>query len=134
METHVPFFYISQHMTYKLLAMNEGATRPRSPLLQIVNSVMLTIIAVFLGYLTDSISDIGNQQETLNIAIAVMNQRFESHTEMTTAQRIASEYRITNLEEGSVIATADRITKTEALEAIDNLRNWVEQYYERKDE
>lgn len=120
-------------MTYKLLPMSDGERTIRSPLLQIVNSVMLTIIAVFLGYLTNSIRDIGNQQETLNIAIAVMNQRFESHSEIATTYKDAFEVRIGNLEEGTVIATADRITKTEALQAIDNLRKWVEKYYERRD-
>lgn len=113
--------------------MSDGERTIRSPLLQIVNSVMLTIIAVFLGYLTNSIRDIGNQQETLNIAIAVMNQRFESHSEIATTYKDAFEVRIGNLEEGTVIATADRITKTEALQAIDNLRKWVEKYYERRD-
>ena len=111
----------------------ENDTGKRNPLLQIVNSIMLTIIAVFLGYLTNSISVIGKQQETLNVAIAVMNQRLESHIEIATNYKTQFDTRITNLEEGSVAATADRITKSEALAAIDELRRWVERYYERKE-
>ena len=119
----------------KLLGMSdkENDTGKRNPLLQIVNSIMLTIIAVFLGYLTNSISVIGKQQETLNVAIAVMNQRLESHIEIATNYKTQFDTRITNLEEGSVAATADRITKSEALAAIDELRRWVERYYERKE-
>lgn len=105
----------------------------RNPLLQIVNTIMLTIIAIFLGYLTNSIATIGKQQADLNVAIAIMNQRFEGH--VILSQTYADDYgiRISNLENGSVMATTDRITKTEALEAIDNLRIWVERYYERKE-
>ena len=94
---------------------------------------MLTVIAIFLGYLTNSISEIGKRQETLNIAIAVMNQRFESHIEAAVQYRDEASIRLSDLEDGSVVATADRITKTEALEAIDELRKWVEKYYERRD-
>lgn len=114
------------------MAEKENGTK-RNPLLQIVNSIMLTVIAVFLGYLTNSISVIGKQQETLNVAIAVMNQRLESHIEIAGTYKDQFDERITSLEEGSVSATADRITKTEALQAIDELRKWVERYYERKE-
>ncbi len=121
-------------MLPKLLAMSgDGNGTRKNPLLQIVNSIMLTIIAVFLGYLTSTLRDIGTQQSDLNIAIAVMNQRYESHIAVAVDTRDHFESRVSSLEKGTVLATADRITKTEALAAIDGLRNWTERYYQRKE-
>ena len=105
-----------------------------------LNSILLTIIIALVStggaWLKSMDRDtqaelkvINDKMDGLMVATLTNSSAIQSHE--TTANIWIS--RIEALEKGTTVATSDRITKTEALAAIENLRAWVEKYYERKE-
>ena len=104
----------------------------RKQTLQIYNTVVLTLISLLLALAINSMVHVRHELNELKITTTVLNQRLDDFIQTQNNKNEMFHARIHNLEEGNVKATADRITKTEALAAIDNLRKWVERYYVRK--
>ena len=111
----------------------------RDEILRTINTILITVIVIMIGTVTvwmrnmevdrrEDIREINTKMDGLMIATLTNSANIRSHEELYEIY-IA---KIESLEEGTSTATADRITKTEALAAIDNLRMWVEKYYQRK--
>ena len=111
----------------------------KDEILRTINTVLLSIIGIMITIGTvwmrnmevdrkADIREINNKMDGLMIATLTNSNAIQSHEINASIWKD----RITALEEGTTVATADRITKTEALAAVSNLRKWVEKYYERK--
>ena len=96
------------------------------------NTILLSIITVVMSVsatmLVGNVNTVNQKLDTLMMQTAINSERIMGHN----AEADEWKTRIESLETGQVDATRDRITKTEALAAIEDLRTWVEKYYERK--
>ena len=98
-------------------------------------TIMVTISIVVLTALTGIVLKMYNAQKDIEITMAVMAQSIITHN-ISAGGHIeninSNTERIYALEEGQHLSTHDRITKVEALEALDGLKKWVEKNYKRK--
>ena len=96
------------------------------------NTILLSILTIVISasssILISNVGDMNAKLDNLMIQTTVNSERITSHNAESREWKL----RIESLESGASDATSDRITKTEALEAIERLREWVEKYYQRK--
>lgn len=87
-----------------------------------------TILVFQLQVFNSNISTLTDEVKALVVTTTINTQKIDSH------ETASSEWkdRIEALENGSVRATQDRITKTEVLAMLDKQKEWVEAYYQRK--
>jgi low affinity Fe/Cu permease len=94
----------------------------------IVLSVMTLIITTGVALMVDNTKSVSKKLDELVIQTTINSMKLEAHNEEAGMWK----NRIQALEEGKAEATMDRITKGEALDAIEDLKKWVDRYYERK--
>jgi len=96
------------------------------------NTVALTIITLVItvgtSLMVDNTKATNKKLDELVIQTTINSMSLQSHD----AESLVWKNRIEALEEGRAEATMDRITKGEALDAIEELKKWVDRYYERK--
>ena len=100
-----------------------------------LNTILLTIIGLILLYGVSSVRTLAKAQTNMQIEIAVIGKAFLDHNDEADYWKELigkNTDEVTDLKLGNVQATADRITRKEALEAIDQLRRYVEKTYQRK--
>jgi low affinity Fe/Cu permease len=113
----------------------------KDEILRTINTVLLTAIGIIILNASvwirnmevdrkDDIASINMKMDNIMIAALTNTNSIAAHEK--SAQVMIN--KIQALDEGTSIATADRITKTEAIEAIEYLRRWVEKNYERKNQ
>ena len=115
----------------------------RDDFFRVLNSILITVAILLITsggiWMRNMESDrkedlelINEKMDGLMIATLTNSAAITSHGE--TAQIHID--RITALEQGTALATMDRITKGEALDAINKMNNdmkkWVERYFQRK--
>ena len=100
-----------------------------------INTVLLSILTIVLIIGIASVRNLTVAQSDLAITVAVIGQSVTEHNKSAEhwIDKIEdNEKDITDLKVGNVSATSDRITRKDALEAIANLRDYVESNYVRK--
>ena len=95
-------------------------------------TLLITVGGAWIRYI-----ELDNKEavEVVNTKLDTLMLATLANSSQIKADNVADDIwqaRILALETGRVRATEDRITKTEALAAVENLRRWVEKYYERK--
>ena len=91
-------------------------------------SIMLIVIAADITRTRDQEKSVGQKLDGIIRSTAINSERITSHNVEASVWKD----RILSLELGNHRATMDRITKSEALKAIDDLRDYVEANFERK--
>ena len=111
----------------------------KDELLRTANTVLLSVITVVITIaatmIIDSNKRLNDKIDSLMIQVAVNSANLAGHeleAGVWKSQIKNNSKKIDALEAGNVEATMDRITKTEALRAIDDQRKWVEKYFARK--
>ena len=98
-------------------------------------TIAITVMIVAIGFMINSVRSNTESQHQLEIVVAVMSKSINDHN-ISASDWIAkikdNDQRITNLETGTTLATYDRITRTEALEAIRALEKNIEKNYQQK--
>ena len=105
--------------------MNEGWQK-------IANTIMLSVITIIItvgtSLIVSGMTKLSEKLDNIVVQSAVNSIEIKAYN-------IEAEIwkdRIVSLETGQSIATSDRITRTEAMQAIDDIKNWVDKYYARK--
>jgi len=107
--------------------------------LRTINTILLSAIGIAITVVSvwmrnvevdnkEADKQINDKLDVLMVATITNAQQIQAHE----ISSLDWKDRIEALETGHATATADRITKTEALAAVDGLRSWVERYYQRK--
>ena len=99
-------------------------------------SVLVIIISVASTMIIDSNKRLNEKIDGLMIQVAVNAANQVGHdVESAIWEKLieTNVVKIDALELGNVKATMDRFTKTEAMDAMDAQRKWVEKYFERKE-
>ena len=111
-----------------------------------LNRALLTVIVAILSIGATSLNttfiNMNTKFDLMDAKFDVLDSRVSElvlistiNTERISHYRIddvALNTRMTLLETGQHEATMDRITKTEVYTALENLKKWVDRYYERK--
>ena len=104
-----------------------------------LNTALLTIIMSMLSVggiaLNNSINKTNEKYDLMDAKFDVMDSRMNGFviiSTLNTERVLLHNDRISELETGQHSATMDRITKTEAYEAVDNLRKYIDKYFERR--
>ena len=104
----------------------------KDELMRTINTILLSIITIVITVgatlIVDSTRRLNDKLDSLMIQVAINTANLKAHDVESQLWKD----KITALETGQAEATMDRITKTEALNAIDDLRVWVDKFYERK--
>lgn len=102
-------------------------------------TVAITIMIVVVGYLATSVHSVSKSNVALSEAFIKMGADVQNHNvnaEKYIEQIEENTERIIALEKGDAVATADRITREEAIEnindAIQGLKEWSDRRYEKK--
>lgn len=110
-------------------------TERKENIFKYINTILLSIMSLIMMYGVGVLNKLSDSQKQNEIAIAVMVKTISSHNAEAAnwvAEIKSNENRLDKLEQGHTAATYDRFTKTEALEAIQKLKEWVEKNYEKK--
>ena len=98
-----------------------------------INPILMTIITILISLMVTTFfrfkKDVNEKLDVLMIQSAIdrtINDNASDNSDLL-------QLRIDRLETGQVIARRDRITKTEALKAIEKQKIWIEKYFERKE-
>ncbi len=105
--------------------MNEGWQKIATT---IMLSVITIIITVGTSLIVSGMTKLNEKLDSIVVQTAVNAIEIKSHN-------IEAEIwkdRIVSLETGQSIATSDRITRTEAMRAMEDMKEWVDKYYARK--
>jgi hypothetical protein len=98
----------------------------------LINSALLATITVIIsaigGILVSSMNGINEKMDSLMMQTTINSERIYGHNKDSEEWKS----RILALEKGESNATSDRITRSEALKAVEDLRLWVEKYYVKK--
>ena len=94
----------------------------------ILLSILTLVVSIASTVMVSNIGEMNDKLDNLMIQTTVNSERINNHNIESGEWKL----RIESLESGAADATSDRITKTEALDAIERLREWVEKYYQRK--
>lgn len=104
----------------------------REDIMRTINTVLLSVITIVLTVgatmIIDSTKRLNDKLDNVIIQVTMNSAKLEGHNQEASIWID----RIQALEKGEAEATMDRITKSEALEAIDDLKKWVDRYYARK--
>lgn len=108
--------------------MTENQKESVNDKLKYFNTVLLTVISLLMLYGVASIKSIQTEQAKSTIDIAVVK------TMMQTYNRDIDELKVEvhDLKTGNADATKDRITRGDANKIHDELKDWVNQRFERK--
>lgn len=115
-----------------------GSTK-KDELLRTANTVLLSVIAVVITVastmIVDSNKRFNDKLDSIMIQVAVntTNQNGHNIEAGVWKERILENSNdIKAIKNGQVDATMDRITKTQATKAMDDMKIWIEEYFERK--
>ena len=100
----------------------------KNKVFQYVNTFLLSAIMILMTYGSVTIRTVLNNQNDQNVTIAVMSSNLTSLND----NDVDYNDRLKKIETGQIAATADRITKTEALAAIERLRDYIDKNFQRK--
>lgn len=106
-----------------------------SDMAKYINTILLAMITMVVTYGVTTVNKFANELNDLQITVAVLSESVLTHNIQAgkyIEQIEDHETRIVELETGSAFATRDRMTKSEVLEALENLKDWVDENYERK--
>ena len=112
--------------------LQEGWQKTANTFLLTTITLLITVGGAWMRYI-----ELDNKRavELVNAKLDTLMLATLTNSSQIKAYDVAADIwqdRILALETGRARATEDRITKTEALAAVENLRRWVERYYERK--
>lgn len=107
-------------------------TAQKSDLWHKILTIAITVMIVVIGYLANTINQLSNQQQRNTVALAVLSESVLTHN-LNAGKYIEQiedhEKRIMVIEQ---LHINNSMTKDEVLEAIDNLKEWVDKNYQRK--
>ena len=111
---------------------DEKHQAPMRTFLITVIMLIVTVGGLWVRYIEldnrAALKAIDEKLDTLMIAVLTNTAQIHAHESESEIWKEA----IKNLQNGTVAATQDRITKTEAYEALENLRKYMDKYFERK--
>ena len=100
-----------------------------------LNTILLTIMSIILIYVGSTMRSLTISQQNMRIEVAIIGKAVIDHNEESLYWKDkieTNENDIQDIQLGNISATSDRYTKTEALEALEDLKSYVERYYARK--
>ena len=89
-----------------------------------INTFLLSVLSVIGALLISNFQSMNDKLDAVLIQQAVNNERITSHN----VEADMWKDRITALESEN----KDHITRSEVIEAIENTRDWVEKYYQKR--
>lgn len=105
---------------------------PTDERIKILNTILLSVLSVIITaasvILINLLTELKAGQSALMIQSTINSERIAAHNE----DAIVWKNRIEALEIGNAEATKDRYTRAEAMRAIEQLKDWVDKYYQRK--